>query len=98
MDILRSLNSQYAEKIESLQMTTSAFTVSLGIDNADILIKAGLPCGYGLLTLGNDVILALSGIENNEFRFSEKCFYIGINCRRRPSVINPFFHHAAPLP
>jgi phytoene dehydrogenase-like protein len=100
MDILRSLNSQYAEKIESLQMTTSAFTVSLGIDNADILIKAGLPCGYGLLTLGNDCYTQLyPAIENNEFRFSEKCFYIGINCPPPSERDKPVLSiMAAPLP
>ena len=100
MEILRSLNSEYAEKIEKLQMTTSSFTVGLGIDNADFLIKAGLPCGYGLLTLGNECYDQLyPAFENNEFRFSENCFYIGINCpppsEREKPVLSIM---AAPLP
>jgi phytoene dehydrogenase-like protein len=100
MEILRSLNSEYAEKIEKLQMTTSTFTVSLGVDDADILIKAGLPCGYGLLTLGNACYMQLyPAFEQNEFRFSDKCFYIGINCPPPSEGNKPVLTmQAAPLP
>jgi len=100
MDILRSINPRYAKKIESVKMTTSTFTVNLGIDDAQILMERGLPCGYGLLTIGNDAYATLfPAFENNKFKLTEDCFYIGFSCpppsdREKP-VLSIF---AAPVP
>ena len=81
LDILRALNKGYAAKLDSILMTTSTFTVNLGIDNADILIEYGLPCGYGLVTIGNDAYTKLfPSCENNEFQLSNDCFYLGYSC------------------
>jgi phytoene dehydrogenase-like protein len=81
MDLLRSIKPSYAKKISSLRMTTSAFTVNLGLDNADILKAANLQCGYALLTSGNDAFQKLyAAFENSESVLSEKCFYIGLAC------------------
>jgi len=68
-------------KLDSVRMTTSTFTVNLGIDNADILTEYGLPCGYGLVTMGNDAYAKLfPSCENNEFKLSTDCFYLGYSC------------------
>ena len=81
MDALRAIKPRYAKKIESVQMTTSMFTVNLGLNDAGILTDCGLPCGYGLLTIGNDVYQKLFlGLEMNKSRLAEDCFYIGYSC------------------
>jgi prolycopene isomerase len=81
MDVLRAINPRYAKKIESVQMTKSMFTVNLGLDDASILTERGLPCGYGLLTMGNDAYQTLfKAFERNESTLSEDCFYIGYSC------------------
>ena len=100
MDLLRSINLQYARKIESVQMTTSTFTVNLGIDDARILTERGLPCGYGLLTMGNDAYAKLfPAFENNEFMLSSDCFYIGYSCPPPSERDKPVLCiQAAPLP
>ncbi len=81
LDILRALNPGYAAKLDSVRMTTSTFTVNLGIDDASILTKHALPCGYGVLTMGNDAYQKLfPSFENNEFLLSTGCFYLGYSC------------------
>jgi prolycopene isomerase len=99
-DILRAMDMRYAEKIESIKMTTSTFTVSLGLDDAEILTKRGLPCGYGLLTMGNDAYQKLfPAFESNEFKLAKDCFYIGYSCPPPPANKKPVLTiQAAPLP
>lgn len=71
----------YAKKVASVKMTTSCFSVNLGLDNADILTKAGLPCGYGLITMGNDAYAKLfPSLDRNEFKVAKDCFYLGYSC------------------
>jgi phytoene dehydrogenase-like protein len=100
MDTLRSISQKYARKIESVKMTPSTFTVNLGIDDAQILTECGLPCGYGLLTMGNDAYASLfPAFENNEFRLSSDCFYIGYSCPPPSDRDKPVLSiQAAPLP
>jgi all-trans-retinol 13,14-reductase len=81
LDLLRAINPKYAGKIKSAEMTTSAFTVNLGIDDSAILTHARLPVGYSLLTSGNNAFQTLfSAFEKNEFKVSEDCFFIGLSC------------------
>ena len=81
MDALREIKPRYAKKIESVQMTTSMFTFNLGLDDAGILTDCGLPCGYGLLTMGKDAYQKLfQCFEMNKSRLAEECFYIGYSC------------------
>ena len=100
IDLLRSINSSYVNKIESLKMTTSAFIVNLGLDDINILNEHSLPCGYGLLTIGNDAYPKLfPAFENNEFRLSKDCFYIGLSCLLPSSRKNQILSiQASPLP
>jgi all-trans-retinol 13,14-reductase len=81
LDILRALNPGYAAKLGSVRMTTSTFTVNLGIDDASILTDRALQCGYGVVTMGDDAYAKLfSSFENNEFKLSTGCFYLGYSC------------------
>ena len=100
MDTVRSVNPHYARKIESIKMTTSTFTVNLGIDNASILTDHGLPCGYGLLTINNDAYPKLyPAFEKNEFKVTEGCFYIGFSCPPPSERDKPVLSiQVAPLP
>jgi phytoene dehydrogenase-like protein len=100
MDALRAIKPRYAKKIESVQMTTSMFTVNLGLNDAGILTDCGLPCGYGLLTIGNDVYQKLFlGLEMNKSRLAEDCFYIGFSCPPLSEREKPILTLlAAPLP
>jgi all-trans-retinol 13,14-reductase len=100
METLRFINQKYARKIESVKMTTSTFTVNLGIDDARFLTERGLPCGYGLLTMGNDAYARLfPAFENNEFGLSSGCFYIGYSCPPPLDRDKPVLSiQAAPLP
>jgi prolycopene isomerase len=100
MGTVRSVNPRYARKIESIKMTTSTFTVNLGIDDAQVLTERGLPCGYGLLTIGNDAYSKLfPAFENSEFKLAEDCFYIGFSCPPPSERDKPVLSiQAAPLP
>ena len=100
LDVLRSLQPRYARKIESTKMTTSSFTVNLGIDNADLLTKYRLPCGYALLTSGDDAFPRLyRAFENDEFALSEDCFYIGLSCPYPEDKVKPVLSlQAMPIP
>ncbi|MGP8080731.1 MAG: phytoene desaturase family protein [Dehalococcoidales bacterium] len=100
LDIIRSKNPRYAGKLESIKMTTSTVTVNLGIDDARILTERGLPCGYGLLTMGNDAYAKLfPAFENNEFKLSSDCFYLGYSCPPLTDNWKPVLSiQAAPLP
>ena len=81
LEILRALNPGYAAKLDSVRMTTSTFTVNLGIDDASILTDHALPCGYGVVTMGDDAYQKLfPSFENNEFKLSTGCFYLGYSC------------------
>ena len=99
MDTLRSIKPRYARKVESVKMTTSMFTVNLGLDDAKILTEHGLPCGYGLLTMGNDAYQKLfPAFMKNEFKLAEDCFYIGYSCPPPHSEKPVFTILAGPLP
>ncbi len=81
MDMVRSVRPSYARKIDSIQMTTSTFTVNLGLDDSGLLTKKRIPSGYSLLTSGNDAFSKLyAAFENNRSALSETCFYLGLNC------------------
>ena len=99
MDTLRSIKPRYARKVESVKMTPSMFIVNLGLDDAKILTEHDLPCGYGLLTMGNDAYQQLfRAFARNEFKLVEDCFYIGYSCPP-PDIEKPVFTIlAGPLP
>jgi phytoene dehydrogenase-like protein len=81
LDIAHSLKPKYAKKLGTVEMTTSSFTVNLGIDDDRILSEHQLHCGYALLTSGNDAFPRLfSAFQKNESGLSQDCFNIGFSC------------------
>lgn len=81
LDTIRARDGKYAEKVASLEMTTSSFTVNLGLDDGGILADHGLPCGYGLLTTGVDAFPKLyAAFRNNDFSILEDSFHLGYSC------------------
>ena len=80
IDELRAINRRYANRIENMEMTTSAFTVNLGLDSENIPCLEKLQCGYSLLTSGHDAFSRLyEAYRKNEFALSENCFYLGFS-------------------
>jgi all-trans-retinol 13,14-reductase len=100
MDVLRSISSRYARKLESIEMTTSSFTVNLGVDDPRILVANRLPCGYALLTSGNDAFPRLyAAFERNKSTLSDDCFYIGMSCPSLEERSRPVLSiQAVPMP
>lgn len=85
-DVLKTLNHNYVKKIETVKMSTSAFTVSLGLDDEELPEIRQLRCGYAVLTSGNDAFSKIySAFEKNESILSETCFNLGISC---PPLVN----------
>jgi phytoene dehydrogenase-like protein len=100
LDVIRSISPRYAGKIESIEMTTSSFTVNLGIDDPGILTSARLPCGYGLLTSGNDAFPRLfAAFERGEPVLSEQFFCLGLSCPHPEDRPGPVLSiQAIPMP
>jgi len=81
LELVRSLNARYAKKLEAVEMTTSTFTVNLGLDNTEILDRRGLHCGYALLTSGSEAFPRLfAEFQNNHWGITPECFNIGLSC------------------
>jgi phytoene dehydrogenase-like protein len=77
---IRSINKRYAVRVDQIEMTTSAFTVNLGLDSGNIPGTEKLNCGYALLTSGNKAFANLyNSHKNNEFALAEDCFNLGIS-------------------
>jgi len=80
MEDVRSINRRYANRIEHIEMTASAFTVNLGLDSENIPGIEKLQCGYALLTSGNDAFARLyESYKKNESGLSEECFHLGLS-------------------
>ena len=78
---IRKANKKYADKIESIKMSTSSFNVSLGLDDKLDLAALGMDCGYNVITTGGDTYDRLfDAYEKGEIGFSEKRFHIGVIC------------------
>jgi phytoene dehydrogenase-like protein len=99
-DIIESISPKYSKRIEKIKMSTSAFTVSLGLDDNNIEGIKQLRCGYALLTSGNDAFQNLyKAFENNESALSENCFYLGLSCPPIEQNRNPVLSiQAVPMP
>lgn len=79
MDEISAVSRRYAKRVEHIEMTTSAFTVSLGLDRVNIPGTENLQCGYSLLTSGYDAFSSLyEAYKKNMFTLSKDCFYLGL--------------------
>jgi all-trans-retinol 13,14-reductase len=80
-DNIHSLNPRYAKKLEEVEMTTSTFTVNLGLDDIGFLNHRKLHCGYALLTSGSEAFPRLfADFQSNRWGLTDQCFNIGLSC------------------
>jgi len=78
---LQELDSKYAEKVETVKMSTSSMNLSIGLDDKIDLAALGLDCGYNVITTGEDTYDRLfDAYEKGEIGFSDKRFHIGVVC------------------
>lgn len=81
LDKIRSVDEKYANKIESIKMSTSSMNISLGLDDKLDLAGLGMDCGYNVITTGGDTYDRLfKAYEKGEIGFSDKRFHIGVIC------------------
>ncbi|MHB9027243.1 MAG: phytoene desaturase family protein [Candidatus Latescibacterota bacterium] len=77
LDIIRKLNPGYADKVESMRMSTSSLHVSLGLDDRIDLAAGGLNCGYTVITTGGGTFERLfAAADRNEIALAEDCFHV----------------------
>lgn len=57
LEKIRSIDKKYANKIETIKMSTSAINISLGLDDKLDLAGLGMDCGYNVITTGGDTMI-----------------------------------------
>ncbi len=81
LDKIRKIDEKYANKIESVKMSTSSMNISLGLDDKLDLEDLGLDCGYNVITTGGDTYDRLfDEYEKGKIGFTEERFHIGVIC------------------
>ncbi len=81
LEKIRSIDKKYANKIESIKMSTSSINVSLGLDDKLDLAGLGMDCGYNVITTGGDTYDRLfDDYEKGKIGFSDKRFQVGVIC------------------
>jgi len=79
LDVIRKVDEKYAEKVESVKMSTSSMNIGLGLDDKIDLVALGMDCGYNVITTGGDSYDRLFELyEQGEIGFNEKCFHFGV--------------------
>jgi phytoene dehydrogenase-like protein len=77
LEVIRKLNPRYAEKVESVKMSTSSLHISLGLDDRIDLAASGLDCGYAVITTGRGTFEKLfAAADRNEIGLTERCFHV----------------------
>ncbi|HEX2957919.1 MAG TPA: NAD(P)/FAD-dependent oxidoreductase [Chitinispirillaceae bacterium] len=80
-DVLQTVDQKYARKAESVTMSPSAMTISLGLDDSIDLQSLGLDCGYNVITTGKGTFERLfKAFDNGEYLLDEKCFHTAVIC------------------
>jgi phytoene dehydrogenase-like protein len=80
-DIIRSLDQEYAAKVDKVRMSTSSMNISLGLDKELDLAGLGMDSGYNVITTGGDTFSALwDSFEDGSIGFNENRFHLGIIC------------------
>ncbi len=81
LDIIRDLDKKYADKIESVRMSTSSMNVSIGLDDEIDLGGLGLDCGYCVISSGGDIYDRLfDDMENGKIGYTDEEFRLGVIC------------------
>ena len=81
LDILKKLDSRYATRVEQVKMSSSAVTVSLGLDDRIDLGNNGLDCGYNVITTGGDTFERLfKAFDRGTYLLDENMFHCAVIC------------------
>lgn len=79
--LLCQTDSRYAEKVESIRMSPSAMTISLGLDDQIDLEALGLDCGYNVITTGKGTFEKLfQAFDKGEYFLDPNCFHTAVIC------------------
>lgn len=79
--LLCQTDSRYAEKVESIRMSPSAMTISLGLDEQIDLESLGLDCGYNVITTGKGTFEKLfQAFDKGEYFLDPNCFHTAVIC------------------
>ena len=81
LDLIRNLDKKYADKVESVRMSTSSMNVSIGLDDEIDLEGLGLDCGYSVISSGGDIFDRLfDDMEKGKIGFTDEEFRLGVIC------------------
>ncbi len=81
LDVIRKLDKKYAQKIDDVKMSTSAFNINLGLSENVDLAGLGLDCGFNIITTGGNTYDRLfDAYEAGEIGFSDNLFHIAVIC------------------
>jgi len=81
LEIIRELDKKYADKVESVKMSTSSMNVSIGLDDKIDLDALGLDCGYTVITTGGDIYDRLfDQMEQGIIGYQDDKFRLGVIC------------------
>jgi phytoene dehydrogenase-like protein len=79
LDILKSANKKYAEKVKNVKMSPSAIAIHIGLDDIIDLKSFGLDTGYNVITTGRATHEKLFDEWEQGFHYkSEKDFHFGV--------------------
>jgi phytoene dehydrogenase-like protein len=78
-DTLKLIDKKYAAKVQNTEMSPSAFTIHLGLDDYYNLKELGFDCGYNVLTTGRATHEKMFDIwEKNEIYLSDNEFHMAV--------------------
>jgi all-trans-retinol 13,14-reductase len=81
LDLIRDLDKKYADKVESVRMSTSSMNVSIGLDDEIDLEGLGLDCGYSVISSGGDIFDRLfDDMEKGKIGYTDEEFRLGVIC------------------
>ena len=80
-ETIRVLDQKYADKIETVKMSTSSMNISIGLDDEIDLDVLGLDCGYNVITTGGDIYDRLfDDMEKGKIGYTDETFRLGVIC------------------
>ena len=73
---LRRAEPTYAERLNSIKMSPSSMTISLGLDDHLDLAGLGMDCGYNVITTGKGTFEKMfQAFDRGEIGYSDRCFH-----------------------
>lgn len=81
LDCRHSKQRRFMDKLDETTMTSSAFTVNIGLDTNFDLSSFALNGGYQLVTTGGKTYDKLyAAHQENRMAYDDRCFQVGVSC------------------